>query len=74
MGPVTHAGCNALCPSYDRGCYACYGPAEDPNTESLARVFKGLGVDERGLVRAFRTFYTNAPEFRQESMRHVQRD
>ena len=24
LGPVTHAGCGALCPTYDRGCYGCY--------------------------------------------------
>ena len=33
LGPVTHAGCGALCPSYDRGCYGCFGPMESPNTE-----------------------------------------
>ncbi len=32
LGPVTHAGCGALCPSYNRGCYGCYGPMETPNT------------------------------------------
>ena len=30
LGPVTHAGCGALCPAYDRGCYGCYGPMESP--------------------------------------------
>jgi coenzyme F420-reducing hydrogenase gamma subunit len=28
MGPVTQAGCGALCPLYDRGCFGCSGPAE----------------------------------------------
>ena len=37
LGPVTHAGCGALCPSYDRGCYGCFGPKETPNTPSLSR-------------------------------------
>ncbi len=37
LGPVTHAGCGALCPSYDRGCYGCYGPKETPNAPSLSR-------------------------------------
>ena len=32
LGPVTQAGCGALCPSYDRGCYGCFGPMESPNT------------------------------------------
>ena len=37
LGPVTHAGCGALCPSYDRGCYGCFGPADTTNTPSLSR-------------------------------------
>ena len=37
LGPVTHAGCGALCPAYDRGCYGCFGPMETPNTASLTR-------------------------------------
>ncbi len=37
LGPVTHAGCGALCPSYDRGCYGCFGPMETPNTRGLER-------------------------------------
>src|SRR5437763_1280404 len=31
LGPVTHAGCGAICPAYNRGCYGCYGPKETPN-------------------------------------------
>ncbi len=36
LGPVTHAGCGAICPAYDRGCYGCYGPMETPNTAALS--------------------------------------
>ena len=60
LGPVTHAGCGAICPAYDRGCYGCYGPKETPNTASLRRWTK-LGSDERDLVRVYRTFNA-APE------------
>jgi coenzyme F420-reducing hydrogenase gamma subunit len=35
LGPVTHAGCGALCPSYHRGCFGCFGPMEAPNPGSL---------------------------------------
>ncbi len=57
LGPVTHAGCGAICPAYNRGCYGCYGPKETPNTASLDRASGAqLGVSERDLVRVFRTF------------------
>jgi sulfhydrogenase subunit delta len=70
LGPVTHAGCGAICPAYDRGCYGCYGPMETPNTASLRHWLKELGMDERTLQRVYRTFNANAPEFRAESERH----
>jgi len=70
LGPATHAGCGALCPSYHRGCYGCYGPKETPNTRSLADWWSRLGVAEDGLVRAFRTFNANSEAFRRESESH----
>jgi len=73
LGPVTHAGCGAICPTYQRGCYGCYGPKETPNTGALAAWFsRRLGMSEANLVRAFRAFYANAPAFRQESEAHDQ--
>jgi sulfhydrogenase subunit delta len=62
LGPVTHAGCGALCPTYDRGCYGCFGPMESPNTVSLTRQLRVLGMDERTVDRAFRTFNVQAFE------------
>lgn len=70
LGPVTHAGCGALCPSYNRGCYGCYGPMETPNTRSLSHWLRNLGMDSRDLQRIYRTFNANADAFRQESERH----
>ena len=46
LGPVTHAGCGALCPAYDRGCYGCFGPMETPNTGSLTAWWERLGVPD----------------------------
>jgi sulfhydrogenase subunit delta len=62
LGPITHAGCGAICPSYDRGCYGCFGPMETPNTVSLTRQLKVLGMGERGVERVFRTFNVAAFE------------
>ena len=70
LGPVTHAGCGAICPSYNRGCYGCYGPMETPNTLSLSDGLHKLGMDERGLMQVYRTFNANAGPFREESDRH----
>jgi coenzyme F420-reducing hydrogenase gamma subunit len=67
LGPVTHAGCGALCPTYQRGCYGCYGPMEMPNTASLSRAFGAAGYSTVELVRAYRNFNANAPEFRRAS-------
>lgn len=73
LGPVTQAGCGALCPSYARGCYGCFGPAETVNSPSLTSRFKELGVSEADLVRSFRTFNANAPAFRETSEAHEPR-
>jgi coenzyme F420-reducing hydrogenase gamma subunit len=70
LGPVTHAGCGAICPTYQRGCYSCFGPKETPNTASLSERLSRLGVTEANLVRAFRTFYAGAEPFRRESEAH----
>jgi coenzyme F420-reducing hydrogenase gamma subunit len=70
LGPVTHDGCGALCPSYNRGCYGCFGPKETPNTHSLSEWWTRLGVNDRDIMRAFRTFNANTEAFRRESEIH----
>jgi len=70
LGPVTHGGCNAICPAYNRGCYGCFGPMESPNVPALAAQWKALGVDDGGILRALRTFNANAEEFREASTRY----
>jgi sulfhydrogenase subunit delta len=74
LGPVTHAGCGALCPAYNRGCYGCYGPMESPNTASLSGWWRGLGVNETELVHVFRTFNAWAEPFRRESEAHEEKN
>lgn len=64
MGPVTRTGCGALCPSFGRDCYACYGPAENSNTASLSRRFEGLGLMPDAAARRFHFITCSAPTFR----------
>jgi len=64
LGPVTHGGCYALCPSYNRGCYGCFGPMESPNTASLTDQFVELGMTRPAIARAFAGYNGWSPEFR----------
>lgn len=68
LGPVTHAGCGAICPSYNRGCYGCYGPAAQPNLVSLTGQFAADGATDQQIVHKLRgSFNGYAPEFRVQS-------
>jgi coenzyme F420-reducing hydrogenase gamma subunit len=69
LGPVTHAGCGALCPSFNRGCYGCFGPMETPNTAALVPLLRTHGLTERGVERVFRTFNAAAEPFREAAER-----
>jgi coenzyme F420-reducing hydrogenase gamma subunit len=74
LGPVTHAGCGALCPSYNRGCYGCFGPMESSDPAALDPRLKQLGFSDRDLMRVYRTFNAGAAPFREASEAHEAHD
>ena len=70
LGPVTQAGCGAICPAYGRGCYGCFGPSESANPKALADWQETvLGMERPDVIRALRTFNAAAPAFADESRR-----
>jgi sulfhydrogenase subunit delta len=71
LGPVTQAGCGAICPAYRRGCFGCYGPMETPNPPALSQwLNQRLAVSDEDLVRMWRTYNAFAEPFRKESESH----
>jgi coenzyme F420-reducing hydrogenase gamma subunit len=70
MGPVTQAGCGALCPAYARGCFGCFGPMESANPPSLSSQFRGLGMSNRDIMLSFRGYNAYSEAFRKESDLH----
>ncbi|HXY36412.1 MAG TPA: oxidoreductase [Planctomycetaceae bacterium] len=67
LGPVTQAGCGAICPAYRRECFGCFGPKEEPNLVSLTDYYKNNGAPTGQLVRLVRNFNGYAPEFKTAS-------
>ncbi|APA98422.1 oxidoreductase [Nocardia seriolae] len=63
LGPVTHAGCGALCPAYHRGCFGCFGPMERPNIGALLPILRVNGMETADIDRVFATFAVAAPAF-----------
>jgi coenzyme F420-reducing hydrogenase gamma subunit len=74
LGPVTHAGCGAICPACDRGCYGCFGPQDTANTDSLGEAWLRAGKQPDALRRVFHTFNAAAEPFADAGNKYGQDD
>jgi len=63
LGSVTQAGCGALCPHYNRGCFGCYGPKDKANANALAAHLSNTGNSDGDILRLFRNFNSGAEAF-----------
>jgi coenzyme F420-reducing hydrogenase gamma subunit len=65
LGPVTRTGCGALCPSKQRGCYGCFGPAPNAEVDAIIPILKSCQRHPEEALHLLRSFTGYAPAFRQ---------
>lgn len=63
LGPVTSAGCGALCPSVGAACYGCWGPCQEPNMSAMSLILAEKGYDLEEVMSRLQTFGAPAKMF-----------
>ncbi len=56
MGPVTRAGCDAICPTFGDGCEGCRGYVDNPNENAHKEVLQEYGLTAREVMQHFDLF------------------
>lgn len=56
LGPITHGGCDAVCPTNDVMCHGCRGPLRDANIKREIEIFEKKGATHEDLKRIFIKF------------------
>lgn len=68
LGPLTQTGCGAICPAFGRACYACFGPREQANVDSL-HGWLGNELPQVQVDRLFANFNAWSAPFREPAGR-----
>ena len=61
LGPLTYAGCDALCPSLGAECIGCRGFTKDANFQSLDTILKEMGLSKKERFNLF-TYFNPLPK------------
>jgi coenzyme F420-reducing hydrogenase gamma subunit len=59
LGPITLAGCDAICPTYGDGCEGCRGLIANPNIEAMRQVMHEHGLTDEAIDAKLSMFLTN---------------
>jgi coenzyme F420-reducing hydrogenase gamma subunit len=60
LGPVTRAGCGAICVTSGRFCWGCRGLVDEPNTDSEKSILQKYGLTVDQAVEKFKVYNTYA--------------
>jgi coenzyme F420-reducing hydrogenase gamma subunit len=58
LGPVTRAGCDAICPTYGQSCEACRGFITNPNDTSMRNLLAEHGLTVEDITTRYTMFTT----------------
>jgi len=59
LGPVTRAGCDAICPTYGDGCEGCRGLIPEPNENAMHEALEEAGLTVKEILSRFTMYNTD---------------
>ncbi len=65
LGPITHSGCGAICPTYFHRCDGCRGPLEYSNLHAELELFRQNKISKERILKRLRLFVGTAKELQE---------